>query len=343
MITASKNNYTGRQVLARVGALLLLLMMVIGPVAFPAVADENPLKKASLIPMWSPQAQFAGYYVALAKGIYAKHGIDLTILKGGPGHSPSQSLQSGEADFAVLWLTTALQQYSAGNKVVNVAQIVQRSSLMLIAKKSSGIRTPADMQGKKVGLWGGDLALPAQAFFNKYHLQVREIPQSYTVNLFLRGGIDVASAMWYNEYHTILNSGINPEELNLFFLNDYGIKFPEDGLYTLEKNYLRDPGLARAFAEASLEGWRYAFDHPDQALDIVIRTMKEAKLPANRAHQKWMLERMRDLILPQQNQPAMGQLKQSDYEAVVAALRSSGVIKATPGFDEFIGRSDVRQ
>jgi NitT/TauT family transport system substrate-binding protein len=111
------------------------------------------------MPLWSPQAQFAGYYVALDKGIYARHGIDLKILKAGPGHAPAQTLQDGKADFAILWLTTALQRRSAGIKLVNLAQITQRSSMMLIAKKSSGIKTVTDMQGKKVGMWGRELCL----------------------------------------------------------------------------------------------------------------------------------------------------------------------------------------
>lgn len=328
----------GRPTWAHRSALLLLLIAFL---AFPAAA-EPVLKKASLLPLWSPQAQFAGYYVALDQGIYARHGIDLTILKGGPGHSPLQRLLNGEADFAVLWLTTALQQQAAGMKLVNVAQIIQQSSMMLIAKKSTRISTPAAMVGKKVGLWGGDLTLPAAAFFKKYHLRVKTIPQSYTVNLFLRGGIDVTSAMWYNEYHTILNAGLNPEELDLFFLKDYGINFPEDGLYTLAKSYRHDPDLAKAFAEASLEGWQYAFAHPDEALDIVLRTMKEARVPANRAHQHWMLERMRDLILPQERNGEMGQLRSSDYESVGERLRSNGVIAVVPDFDAFIGRADAR-
>ena len=149
--------------------------------------------------------------------------------------------------------------------------------MMLIAKKSSGINTPADMQGKEGRAVGGRPLNTAPGPVHETRIKVREIPQSYTVNLFLRGGIDVTSAMWYNEYHTILNSGINPEELNLFSLNDYGINFPEDGLYTLEKTLRKDPALAKAFAEASLEGWRYAFDHPDEALDMVIQAHERGK------------------------------------------------------------------
>jgi NitT/TauT family transport system substrate-binding protein len=318
---------------ARIVLPTLLLCLV---AALPAGGEG--LKKATLMPLWTPQAQFAGYYVALDKGIYRKHGIDLTILPGGPGRSALEGLRSGRADFALLWLTSALQEYARGVRLVNVAQIVQRSSAMLIARKSSGIRTPADLQGRKVGLWGGEMALPAQVFLKKYRLKVRQIPQSATVNLFLRGGIEVTSAMWYNEYDTIVNAGVNPDELQLFPLNDHGVTFPEDGLYMLEKNYRKDPALAEAFAAASLEGWRYAFAHPEEALDIVLRQMKAGKVPANRAHQKWMLARMGELLLPDEKNGAMGQLQPADYDAAGAALRGSGLVDAIPPLDTFRGR-----
>jgi len=196
---------------------------------FLLVPPKTPLKNASLMPLWEPQAQFAGYYVALDKGIYAMHGIDLKILRSGPGLSPAEALEKGTADFAILWLTTALQHRSAGDKLVNLAQIIQRSSLMLISKKSAGIKTIADMDGKKVGLWEGDVSIPLCNLFAKHRIKVREVRQSHTVNLFLRGGIDVTSAMWFNEYHTILNSGIDPEELNIVFLSDQGMNFPKTG------------------------------------------------------------------------------------------------------------------
>ncbi len=151
-------------------------------------------------------------------------------------------------------------------------------------------------------------------------MRVREVPQSYTVNLFLRGGIDVASAMWYNEFHTILNSGLDPDQLTIFFLHEHGLNLPEDGLYVLEETFQRDPELAAEFVRASIDGWRYAFAHPEEALDIVIAAMREAKLPANRMHQKWMLARMRDLILPADQTQNIGSLPQQDYEAARAIL-----------------------
>ncbi len=320
----------------------ILQMFIFCSVYTQSAIAHIALKKATLIPLWSPQAQFAGYYVALDKGIYARHGIDLTILNGGAGHSAAESLQSGQADFAVLWLTTALQHRNAGTKLVNVSQIIQRSSMMLISKKSSGIRSLEDMKGKKVGLWGGDLSIPPRTLFLKHGIAVREVPLSHTVNLFLRGGIDVTSAMWYNEYHVILNSGVDAEQLNAVFLSEQGMNFPEDGLYTLEKTITRDPALADAFVSASLEGWQYAFAHPDEALEIVIKYMHLAQVPANRIHQKWMLDRMQDLVKPGKGKGGMGTLNSMDYEAVGNTMQREGLIHSYPDYTAFSRRSNAR-
>ncbi len=309
-------------------------------IPLPAVG-QNSLKSVSLMPLWSPQAQFAGYYVALDKGIYARHGIDLKILKAGPGQSPVAAVRDGTADFAVLWLTTALQHRANGLPLVNLAQIIQRSSLLLVSKRSSGIRKIADLEGSKVGLWDGDLSIPARALFARHNVKVREVPQSFTVNLFLRGGIDVTSAMWYNEYHTILMSGVDADELNVISLAEQGMNFPEDGLYALEGSIRDDPGLARAVVAASLEGWRYAFDHPDEALDVVVKYMREARLPANRVHQKWMLERMRDLIMPDQPGRAFGRLHAQDFDVTVGTMGQEGLLRSHPAYSEFTWGADA--
>jgi NitT/TauT family transport system substrate-binding protein len=322
----------------------ILLSLV--PLLFWAVsalcAAAPALKKASFIPQWSPQAQFAGYYVAYEKGFYKNHGIDLTILQGGPNQPPSDFLERRKADFVSLWLATAIQQRSRGVKLINIGQVMQRSALMLIAKKSSNIKTPQDMNGKKVGLWGADFQIQPKAFFRKYNLHVKVISQSFSVNLFLRGGVDVASAMWYNEYHTIINAGLNPDELTTFFFYDYGLNFPEDGIYVLEDTYKKDPELACAFVQASFEGWLYAFSHPEEALDIVLSYISRAKIPANRIHQRWMLARMKDLILPVDTNSPLGNLQPSDYERVGRELLASGLIRTIPDYNSFFVRCDNR-
>ena len=84
------------------------------------------------------------------------------------------------------------------------------------------------------------------------------------------------AAMWYNEYHAILNSGLNPEDLTLFFFSRLGLNFPEDGIYCLEKTLREDPQLCEALVQASIKGWLYAFENEDYAVDIVMKHAKAA-------------------------------------------------------------------
>jgi len=313
---------------------ILLVSGLLGMAFVPDVRAEG-LKKATFIPQWVPQAQFAGYYVAFQQGIYRKHGIDLTIITGGPDRSSGEYLKDRKADFATLWLSSAIQMRDQGIPVVNLAQTMQRSALMLIAKKSRGILRPEDMNGKKAGLWGPIFQVQPKAFFKKYNLDVRVVRQSFSVNLFLRDGVDIASAMWYNEYHTILNAGLNADELATFFFHEYGLNFPEDGIYALEETYVKDPELCKAFVQASLEGWRYAFEHPKETLDTVMMNLQRAYIPATRVHQRWMFERMKDLMLPDDPNVIMGLLKPEDYLRVAGGLMENDLIRKIPTYPAF--------
>ncbi len=300
-----------------------------------AGADQDR-RQVSFVPQWLPQAQFAGYYVALEKGFYEKCGLDVNILRGGPERPSAEWLKKGAVEFTTMFLSTAIVERAKGTRLVNVGQILSRSSQILIAKKSSGINSWQDLNGKKTGLWGAELSIMPRALFRRYGLHVAVIPQTSTVNLFLRGGVDVVSAMWYNEYHAILDAGVEPEDLVVFHLSDLGFNLPEDGIYCLESTFKDDPQSCCRFVRASLEGWRYAFDHQDEALDIVMKYVNEARIATNRQHQKWMLEHMREVIdLPE---PGGYQtlLKEDDYMAVAGELMANGLIDAIPAYSDFL-------
>jgi NitT/TauT family transport system substrate-binding protein len=300
-----------------------------------AAAETTSPAKVRFVPQWVPQAQFAGYYVALERGLYRHSDLDLTILRGGPDRPPSECLEKGGADFAVMFLSTGIVKRARGLRIVNLAQMVQRSALMLVAKKSSGILSPEDLQGKKIGLWGEDFRVQPRAFFSKYGLSVEMVPQSTTLNLFLRGGVDAASAMWYNEYHMILNAGLDPDELTTFFLADHGMNFPEDGIYCTEETFRKNPGLCVRFVKASVEGWKYAFAHPEEALDIVMKYVNEANVATSRVHQEWMLGRMKDIMLPPRQDIPMGRLLETSYDHVALELERNGMIDRVPSFSQF--------
>jgi NitT/TauT family transport system substrate-binding protein len=121
-------------------------------------------------------------------------------------------VRSGETTFASHFLSAALKLREEGLPLVHLAQVTQRSALMLVAYKSHGIHSLQDLDGKKVSVWRDFTGQP-EALFRKYHLHVHTVTQGPTINLFMRGGVDAASAMWYNEYHLFLNSGLDEDEV----------------------------------------------------------------------------------------------------------------------------------
>lgn len=295
----------------------------------------SDLKRVNLALQWYPQAQFAGYYMAQAKGIYSRYGLDVRIITGSADSSSCDKLNQGEADFATAFLSTALKQRAEGVPLVNIGQFVQHSALMLITRKDSGIKSIRDFQGKRVGMWSNDFQIQPKALFKREGIHVDVIRQSPSFELFMRGGLDAVSAMWYNEYHTLMAYGLTPEKMTTFFFRDLGLNFPEDGLYTLNATLKKFPDTSIAMRKASAEGWKYAFAHPDETLDLIIRKMKNANIRANRAHQKWMLSRMKDILEFNKNDQLDTRLKKEDFEQVQKHLLSAGEIDSEISYEQF--------
>lgn len=83
---------------------------------------------------WLPQAQFMGYYVALAKGFYSEVGLNVTIVPGGGDISETTAVYTGQVDFGVTWVSNLIAANAGGMGLIEVAQIFQRSGLVLVYK-----------------------------------------------------------------------------------------------------------------------------------------------------------------------------------------------------------------
>lgn len=289
-----------------------------------------------LILQWVHQAQFAGYYVALENGYYSRRGLDVEILRGGPGRSPESLLLAGQADIGTFFLTGALTALARGTPLVHLAQVVNRSDLMLVAWKDAGIFGPRDLDGQRVSVWGDDFSAAFLGLFGALGIKPNLVPQYWSTSLFLKRGVAACAAMSYNEYHSIIQAGAEPENLTPIFLRDYGFGFPEDGIYCLGDFAREHPDAARAFTEASMEGWKRAASSREEALEAVMRRVREAHVPTNRAHMRWMLQTILPSIFPEREGAwTPGVLSRQDYQRTVHALVASGVIRTAPSFEEF--------
>ncbi len=96
---------------------------------------EPEKKDVSIQLKWLPQAQFMGYYVAKDKGYYDEVGLNVTITPGGGDIGETTAVSNGTVDFGVTWVSNLITANAGGMDLVDVAQIYQRSGLVLVYKK----------------------------------------------------------------------------------------------------------------------------------------------------------------------------------------------------------------
>lgn len=294
-------------------------------------------EKVTLQLKWVPQAQFAGYYVAQAKGYYKDAGLDVTIKPGGPDISPVQVIAGKSADVVVNWMPDALAAREAGVPLVNIAQVFDKSGLMLTCKKASGVSSPKDLKGKTLGVWYGGNEYPFLNWMNKLGYKpgkdITVLKQGFNVDPLLQNQAACISTMIYNEYWQVVDAGVKESDLVTFFYQDQGVASLEDGLYVLESN-LRDKAfVARMakFLKASFKGWNEAVKNPEEAARIVVA--QDASGSATVAVQKRQMENVAKLI-SNASTPRIGYLDPAAYERTVKVLMSGGsdpVIKKDPG------------
>jgi NitT/TauT family transport system substrate-binding protein len=325
-------------------AVLILVAVLCAAAALGAVlwhgADKVdasvPTSRVRLVLQWSPQAQFAGYYLALEKGFYRQQGLDVEIIPGGPAVDSLAYLQSGRAEFATAFLSGAITAAADGARIVDVCQVVNRSNLLLVAHRDK-VKDRDDLDGARVTLWGSSFRAAYLGYFQTAGIKPRILPQFYSVNLFLMGGADACAAMDYNEYETIVQSGVDPDDLTVFSLRNNGFGFPEDGVYTTQAEARSNPQLCRAFAAATLQGWAYCRAHPAEAVSTVMRHAHEAHVPTNAVHQRWMLDHILASIYPGELDVwRPGELSRVDYERTRAVMVGEGLITAAPSYERFV-------
>ena len=249
----------------------LVSMLLAGVAGSAAAAD-----KVTVQLKWLPQAQFAGYYVAQAKGFYKEADLDVTIKPGGPDIAPAQVLAAKGADLTVDWMPSALAAREAGVPMVNVAQIFNRSGMMLTCKKASGVTTPKDFKGKTLGVWFGGNEYPFLNWMAKLNLKpdtdIKVLKQGFNVDPLLQNQAACISTMIYNEYWQVVDAGVKESDLVTFFYEDQGVASLEDGLYVLDSK-LKDKAFVERsakFLRATLKGWNDAVKDPAGAAKIVV-------------------------------------------------------------------------
>lgn len=297
-----------------------------GSILTLANLSASAADKVTLQLKWVTQAQFAGYYVAKDKGFYEEENLDVEIKPGGPDIAPPQVIAGGGADVIIDWMPSALASREKGVPLVNIAQPFKSSGMMLTCRKETGITKPEDFKGKTLGVWFFGNEYPFLSWMSQLGIKtdggaegVTVLKQGFNVDPLLQKQADCISTMTYNEYWQVIDAGIPAEDLVTFKYEDQGVATLEDGLYVLEEK-LKDEAFAdkmARFVRASMKGWKYAEEQPDEAAEIVLEN--DATGAQTETHQKRMMGEIAKLTAG-----SNGALDPADYERTVKSLLSGG-------------------
>ena len=254
-----------------------------------SVAKPTALTDETIVftPQWTAQAQFAGYYVAEAKGFYREAGVKVKIEHPSPTLPAMSRLRKNQCQATTLQVCQALEIVDDGTPLVNILQTSMNNAMVIVSARD---KDPLTQKGAKVGIWSVGFGQLAICMSIKDHLNYEWIRFSQNINLFVAGALDAILAMSYNEYYQLVQAGIEMTDRNVYRFCDHGYNVQEDGVYMLRDYYEKHKEQARKFAQACKKGWEWAAQHPEETLDIVMQYVDKNNIATNRVMQRLMLK-----------------------------------------------------
>jgi NitT/TauT family transport system substrate-binding protein len=318
----------------------------------PSAAAAAPAS-VKLQLQWAPQAQFAGYFAADKQGYYKAENLTVTMVPGGPDVVPQvEGSKSNGPEFTISWVPKVLEAREAAqpSDLVDIAQVFQRSGTLSVTWKADKITDPCALAGKKVGVWD---------FGNEYEVtaglltcgltpglenngdptkQYQKVIQAFDMKAFLAHEISAGEAMIYNEYAQVLEATnpetgqlYSPDDLAPINWNDYRVAMLQDAIFA-RKAWLDAPGnrdIAVRFVRASLKGWIYCRDHPDDC----VQYSTDAGSQLGAGHQKWMMNEINALVWP--SPLGVGMLDPVLWQQTVRIAKTAAIIKTDPSIDSY--------
>lgn len=285
-------------------------------------------------PQWTPQSQFAGYYAAHENGYYAEAGLDVSIVHPTSSYSSMNMLKNGVSNVITSELIQAMAATDKGMRLVNLLQTTQHSTLVLISHIRN-VKQMADLAGRKVGTWKVGFSEIPHMIDDEQSLGIEWVKFTNPLNMYISGAIDATLGKSYNEQILFSMSGVTPGSILRF--SDLGFDYPEDGVYVSEEFFMKNPDLCRKFAEASRKGWEWVRNNRKEAIEIVMKYVKQLKVPTNTYNQKWMLETILEVQEDVKGELPSYKLSEDAFSRLNETLLKYGFISEPVVYKRFIG------
>ena len=284
--------------------------------------------------IWTAQAEFAGYYAAKEKGFYQEVGLDVQIKHPSLTCSALNRMKNEQSDATMLSLMTAMDFISQDIPLVNIFQDSMNSSNMLISRWDND---PMKMKGQKVAVFNSNPNYQAFIMSKKEGMNYEWVYFTGGINLFLSGAVDAMMAVNYNEYFQLIQSGYKLSDECVYRFKDHDYNIQETGVYVSQKYYRNHREQCRLFAQASRKGWEWVAEHPEEALEIVMKYVHKYNAPTNRIMQKMMLQEVLQLQINQDTGQREFRVRPDMVQKACRLMMECGLLRRPVTYNELLG------
>ncbi len=294
----------------------LVVLLLTATVVITVCKKSDEQAKFSNIKLrlqWVPQAQFAGYLVAKEKGFYKERNLDVEILPAGPDLKPHTTVASGTDDIGIGVPNQIIAARSNNVPLVVISQIFQDSANRYVLKAKNKINDLRELKGTKVGLWLGGDEVEFIAMLKTVGMTMNDIvavPQEFSVVPFLEDQYVLSQVTVYNELNLIRAQGYEGDKLQVLSPKDYNSAIVGDMIFCMEDFLKKNKEVVAKFLEASILGWKYCLENPNDAVEIVVKYNPEL----NREEQTKQLTAVLKLIwFGKAKEMGIGFVNEDDY------------------------------
>ena len=309
--------------------------------ASPASGDIDTskleLELVTLALRWEHQFQFAGYYAAIVQGYYAQEGLQVQLITPADGLFPMDAVLGGKAEYGIGSAELLTARYRQQKPLVLLASIYQHSGIILLSRKDHGQLMPQDYVGKTI--MSASQSLPEiQLMLLKEGIDLKTVKFRPNADLteLLTDQVDGLVCYLSNEPFIMSQRGIEPQVMRPI---SYGIDFYGDSLFTSEQESLDRPGRTERFIRASLRGWDYALQHPEELVQQIL------EMPGVRERGKTAeLLRYEAQVLEELIQPELitiGHINPARWQHMADNYAEFGLIPAGTSIDGFIFQPEL--
>jgi NitT/TauT family transport system substrate-binding protein len=303
-------------------ALAALLLVAAGCAKAPAppAADGPALTHLVLQTDWFAQPEHGGFYEALARGYYRDAGLDVEIRQGNPSTVPSQTVASGQADFAIGSTNDVLTAAGRGVPFLILGAFMERDPQAIMYHAESGIRGFKDLDGRKF------MAVPGSPFLDylqrEYGIRFNVIPSDFGMNRFLADPAMIQQCFVTDEPYYVQQHGAR---IGVLLISDSGFK-PYRAWYAKRSFCASHPEAVRAFNAATLRGWRDYLTGDRAAADAMISARNPKMDPAFIAFGVHAMLQYKLVFGDPADGEALGRIDPDRLAHMIAQFRGDGLI-----------------